>query len=67
MIESGAALRHARSYAGRSIEGAAKHKLLVKGIKAIWRQSAPFIQKVLQVKDMHCGTSSWTVTRKLLL
>lgn len=41
-------------YAGRAFETAAQAeegqgKLLIKGIKAIWRQSAPFMQNTLQV------------------
>lgn len=48
-------LLHVNRYAGRGFEtadeaAAGSGRLLVKGIKSMWRQSAPFLSRVLQVR-----------------
>jgi hypothetical protein len=46
----------ARRYAGRSFESvsaaeAGEGSLLVKGVRAVWRQSAPYVQNTLMVSS----------------
>lgn len=53
----------ARRYAGCSYETAAavaagQGKLLVKGVRAVWRQSAPLLQHMLMVRPLTCVASA---------